>query len=269
MSELAERIEEARTSVASTGAKILVFDIERMKGQFSAEFWDLNDFKGRRIAADMVTLWPRTICVAWNWYGDNRIEFASEWGDGTTGMLTRVWSAVDEADIVVGHNVAGFDLKKLNTEWRDAGFMAPSTYKVVDTLREARRQFGDESKTLDALCTRLGVSGKTDKYDVEMARRALDGDTTAQKQLQEYNEGDIFATLNLYDRLRGWMPSHPHIGPFDGETMKCNQCGGTDLERIGTYQADMFTYLEYRCQTCYGIVKGSTGTRIAISKGVR
>lgn len=269
MSELADRIEEARSSVISTGAKILVFDIERMKGRFTGEFWDLNDYKGRRIHPHDVLEWPRTICVAWNWYGDNKVEFASEWGDGTEGMLERVWKAVDDADIVVGHNIAGFDLKKLNTEWRDHGFMAPSTYKIVDTLREARKQFGDESKTLDALCERLGVFGKTDKYDVEIARLALDGDKAAQKKLQEYNEGDIFATLNLYDRLRGWMPSHPHIGPWDGETMKCNQCGGTDLERSGIYQADMFTYIEYRCQTCGGNVKGSTGTRIANSKGVK
>src|SRR5690349_16180681 len=44
--------------------KILVYDIERMKGSASVEFWSLSDFKNRRIHADDVTAWPRTICVA-------------------------------------------------------------------------------------------------------------------------------------------------------------------------------------------------------------
>lgn len=269
MSELAERLEEARASVIETKAKILVFDIERMKGQATIEFWDLGDYKNRRISADSVVEWPKTICVAWNWYGDNKIEFASEWGDGKQGMLERVWKAFDEADIVVGHNIVGFDIKKLNTEWRDAGFMPPSPYKTVDTLKEARKQFGDESKTLDALCERLGVSGKTDKYDVEVARAALDGDRVSQLTLQAYNEGDIFATLNLYDRLRGWMPNHPHMGELDGETMKCNQCGGTDLERNGTYLAVQIRYIQYRCNTCGGNLRGTTHSRSATIHGVK
>ena len=269
MSEIAARVEEARKKVIESQAKILVFDIERMKGQANIEFWDLGDYKNRRIGADSVIEWPRTICVAWNWYGDNKIEFASEWGDGKQGMLERVWEAVDEADIVVGHNIVGFDLKKLNTEWRDAGFMAPRPYKTVDTLREARKQFGDESKTLDALCERLGVGGKTDKYDVEVARAALDGDRTAQLTLQAYNEGDIFATLNLYDRLRGWMPNHPHMGELDGETLKCNQCSGTDLERNGTYLAVQIRYIQYRCKTCGANLRGTIHSRSAAIHGVK
>ena len=269
MSELAKRLEDGRSKVIESAAKILVFDIERMKGQANIEFWDLGDYKNRRIHKDDVVEWPRTICVAWNWYGDSKIEFASEWGDGKQGMLERVWEAVDKADIVVGHNIVGFDLKKLNTEWRDAGFMAPSPYKTVDTLKEARKQFGDESKTLDALCERLGVAGKTDKYDVEVARGALDGDRLSQLKIQAYNEGDIFATLNLYDRLRGWMPNHPHMGELDGETLKCNQCASTDLSRNGTYLAVQIRYIQYRCNTCGANLRGTIHSRSAAIHGVK
>lgn len=269
MSELAKRLEAAHENVVETKAKILTFDIERTKGQANIEFWDLGDYKNRRIHADDVVEWPRSICVAWNWYGKDKIKFASEWDDGREGFLTKIWEAVDKAEIVVGHNIVGFDLKKLNTEWRDLGLNPPSPYRVVDTLKEARKQFGDESKTLDALCKRLGLTAKSDRYDVEVARQALAGDRASQIKLQAYNEGDIVATLELYDRLRGWIPSHPHIGPLDGETNKCNQCGGTNLERNGTYLAIQIRYIQYRCTDCGANLRGTTHSRSANIHGVK
>lgn len=269
MSELSARIEEARKSVIKTEAKILTLDIERMKGQASIEFWDLGDYKNRRIHADDVVEWPRTICVAWNWYGDRRMDFASEWGDGREEMLNRIWKAVDGADIVVGHNIVGFDMKKLNSEWRDIGLVPPTPYKTVDTLKEARKYFGDESKTLDALCTRLGVGGKTDRYDVDVAKAALEGDRKAQIAIQSYNEGDILATLNLYDNLRGWLHTHPHIAPFGDGELHCNQCGGVDLERNGTYLAVQIRYIQYRCTTCGANVAGASHSRSTGIRGVK
>lgn len=269
MSELAARINAAKESVVSTEAKILTLDIERMKGRANIEFWDLGDYKNRRIHADDVVEWPRTICVAWNWYGNHRMDFASEWGDGREEMLNRIWKAVDEADIVVGHNIVGFDMKKLNSEWRDIGLVPPTPYKTVDTLKEARKYFGDESKTLDALCKRLEVASKTDRYDVEVARAALEGDRVSQLQIQAYNEGDITATLDLYDRLRGWMHTHPHIGAFGDGKLHCNQCGGTDIERDGTYLASQIRYIGYRCKTCGGNLAGGQYSRAGTIRGVK
>ena len=165
-----------RESVEDSGAKILVLDIERMKGSASIEFWDLSDFKNRRIPADAVTEWPRSICAAWGWVGKDKIHFASEWDDGRRGMLIKTWEAFDRAEYVVGHNLQNFDAKKLNSEWRDIGLTPPSPYRVIDTLRVARSAFGDESKTLDSLTKRCGLESKTDRYDVEVARAALAGE---------------------------------------------------------------------------------------------
>ena len=61
--------------------RILTFDIERIPGvakvqhrglTIEGEFWDLGGWKhtiGRRIHADDVLEWPRTICAAGRWYG--------------------------------------------------------------------------------------------------------------------------------------------------------------------------------------------------------
>lgn len=260
----------APKTIQVANPKVVTLDIERLPGSATVPFWDLGAFKNRRIHADYVTEWPRTICAAWKWYGKKPVEFAAEWDDdGPETFLHRVWEVCDKADVLVGHNFAGFDAKKLNSEWRDLGLPAPTPYKVVDTLKEARKQFGDESMTLDALCRRLGLVAKTDKYDVETARLAVDGDKTAQRKIRSYNIGDIRASEALYDRLRGWLPSHPWIGDLDSTTHKCNQCGSTDLARNGTYLAVQIRYTQWRCKSCGANLRSAHHSRAANMRGVR
>jgi hypothetical protein len=233
--------------------KILVYDIERMKGSAEVEFWSLSDFKNRRIHADDVTAWPRTICIAWRFLGDKTTQFASEWADGQRGMHKRIWDAFEAADITVGHNAKAFDEKHLNTGWRDLGMRPPSPTKAIDTLTAARSRFGDESKTLDALCRRIGLAGKTDRYDVEVARAACAGDVKAQRKIRAYNVGDIDATEALYVTLLPWIKSHPHVAPVAGmERPVCPRCASTKVRRNGTWTVAVNTYAKYLCRECGG-----------------
>lgn len=263
MSKLAKRLSKVESQVKKVKSKILIIDIERMKGSATIEFWDLGDYKNRRIHADSVTEWPKTICAAWNWYEDDKIEFASEWGDGRLKMIKRIWSALDEADFVCGHNIKGFDVKKLNTDFRDAGLTPPRPYRVIDTLTEARRLFGDESKTLDALNKRIGIDAKTDKYDVEVARAALAGDRVAQLTLQSYNEGDIKATKDLLTVLVPWCKFGVNIAVNAEETaVGCTHCGSENYKKSGLHSTGIYRYQMYTCKDCGGHFKG-----ILVSKG--
>lgn len=236
--------------------RTLTFDIERLPGRFAAEFWDLNAFKNRRIHPDLVTEWPRTICAAWRWYGHKKVEFAAEWIGGTQTFAEVLWQALDQADIVIGHNAKRFDVKHSNTLFRDHGLRPPSPYKVIDTLTAARAAFGDESMTLNTLCTRLGIAAKTDKYDPTVARNACEGDVAAQRRIAKYNKGDIVATEALYAAMLPWIKNHPHVAPIAGLTEpNCPRCASADIGRDGTWTANVYTYAQYVCQTCGGPFK--------------
>jgi hypothetical protein len=50
---LADRL---KTAEKVKGANVLVLDIERMKGTAHVEFWDMGDFKNRRLHADTVVV---------------------------------------------------------------------------------------------------------------------------------------------------------------------------------------------------------------------
>ena len=261
---------------------VLTLDIERLPGRarvqhrgltIEGDFWDLNSWKhtiGYRIHPDNVLEWPRTICAAWNWYSDDKVHFAAEWQPGgRAGLLKKTWEAFDRAHLVVGHNVRGFDGKKLRFDWAEARYAPHTPVKYIDTLTIARREFGAESNTLDSLCQRFGVVAKTDRYSVQMAKDAVAGDKAAQKQIRDYNCGDIAASVGLYDFVRPWDASHPHSNlPTVDDRPTCPNCWGDQLEPNGYTLANLILYRLYRC-ACGANVKGSRHARAAVTRGAR
>lgn len=272
----------AGARIQRTDVKLATLDIERLPGiaevqhrglTIRGDFWDLNSWKhllGYRIHPDSVIEWPTTILACWKWYGTKTVHSAAVWDDGgADGMHQKLWDVCDQASIVSGHNVDNFDLKKLRSGWWLMGLPEPSTFKTVDTLKEARKALGEESNTLDALCKRAGLVAKTDKYRVEVARDAVAGVAKAQKQITAYCKGDVIATEGFADSLRGRMPGHPHLGNLDESEERCNQCGSSNLEVNGTHLAIQIRYRRYRCLDCGANLRGAQHSRAANVRGAR
>ena len=138
------------------------------------------------------------------------------------------------------------------------GLPAPSPYKVVDTLVIARRVFKAESNTLDSLAKRLGVDSKTDKYDVRVARAAVNGDKAAQETLASYNRGDIVASEALFDRVRPYAKGLPHLGMWADDELACPSCGSTMTATGKTTHANVQAYEAYKCEACGAHGRGTT-----------
>lgn len=249
----------------------VTLDIERIPGRVSmqhrgftiqGDVWDLNALKhmtGRRIHADDMTAWPRTICAAWKWYDAPDVEFAAEWNvGGYDGFMRTVWDVFDRADLIIGHNAERFDAKHLMGGWAEMGLPAPSPYKVIDTLKIARGSFAYESNTLDALNKRLGIDAKTDKYSVEVARAAVNGDKEAQARIEGYNRGDIIASEALFDRLRPYAKGIPHLGMWTDDALACPSCGSTMTATGKTVHANVQKYEHLHCPNCGSHARGTT-----------
>lgn len=260
---------DASKRIERLDAKILTIDIERVPGM--ALLFDPRVRSGY-IQPSSFTEEPATICAAFKWYGRSKVEFTSVWGDGYNTMIQRLWDAYDQADIVVTYNGKRFDNKCLNTDWLTAGLPEPSPRKDVDLLQQVRKKFQFNSYRLDEVCAALGVTRKTGKYNPREAIACIQGDTKAQARMARYNRGDVRATEALYDRVRGWMHTHPHVSglPADatGEPPTCNQCGSLDLTREGTYLASVIAYAAYRCNNCGANTRAGHHHRQAHSRGV-
>jgi DNA-directed RNA polymerase subunit RPC12/RpoP len=266
------RLANVAPRIAKTvNIKAVTLDIERIPGRakvqhrgltIEGDFWDLNGWKhtiGRRIHADDVLEWPRTICAAWKFYDEDEVHFAAEWEvGGYDGMMQRLWDVLDSCDALIGHNALAFDGKHLLGGFAEMGLAAPSPYKTIDTLKIARTSFAYESRTLDALAKRLGVDAKTDKYDVATAKAAVGGDKAAQEKLASYNRGDIIASEALYDRLRPYAKGLPHMGMWTDEPTACPNCGTAMTATGKTIHTLVQQYDGYACPSCGTHGRGTT-----------
>ena len=257
------------TVPALIGQGVLVADIERVQGVATIPFWDLGDYRNRRIHPDTVTAWPRTVCAASKWYGEpSSVQFVAEWKrGGYEKMMDKLWHRLDKAQIVVGHNWVKFDDKKLNSAFLELGWPAPSPYKIVDTLKVAWGVFGFESNTLDALTKRLGIQSKTGHYSADTANAAVAGDKAARAEIETYNIGDIVATEGLYDYLRPWIKNHPHNANGSTDKPVCNRCWEGNFRRQGVVLATVISYTGYRCSLCGGNLKTTAHHRAATVRG--
>lgn len=135
---------------------------------------------------------------------------------------------LDEASVVVGHNIRGFDIKMANTYFIKHRLGAPSPYKTVDTLAQARRIFKYPSNRLDEVSKYHGLEGKTDIKVGQLWYPCLvEGDKTSWKLMKEYNNQDVVMTEQIYLDQRGFDRSHPNMGIVLNQQGVCSHCGAS------------------------------------------
>lgn len=242
--------------------KILVLDVERLDGITQQHWWDRGDLKNRYVHHETVIREPRTTIVCAKWYDQPDVIRLAEWDKGGRGQfLKRVYRLMEQADIIVGHNVDNADVPWLKGDFhlpRIGHTYQPSLpplppFKTVDTLKVLRKELksGAPFKGLDAFCQIVGIPSKTDRYDREAMERAVAGSVEDRVRLTDYCEGDVIATQGLYDWERPHIKNHPALF-VDGQSRldTCRACGHETAPIAKRYVADLFTYTMQRCVEC-------------------
>lgn len=176
---------------------ILYFDLEVSKSQY------LN--YGRKVHngylnADDIINEYYIISWAASYVGSKRVfsgcvtpEQALNWTDKE--ILQPLYDLLSSADIIAGHNIDAFDLKKVNTRFIVNG-ISPilgkdgKKKKTIDSLKIARSHFSFESNGLDVLCQRFGIKGK-DRITGKDWREVLKGNEKTLKKVNKYCIGDV------------------------------------------------------------------------------
>ena len=239
--------------VAKKAPKILIFDIET--SPMEVFVWGLykQQIPIQNVIKDFSLL-------SWSakWLFEPEIMSAKVTGweaknraDGS--IIEGLWKLLDEADMVVGHNVQKFDVRKANLRFHINGLRPPMPYRVIDTMKHAMKVFGSSSYKMDYLNKIFGLNMKKDTtYDLWV--RSVNGDEKALQQMLDYNEFDVVVTEELYLDLRGWMKNHPNVALYiDTEDVICTNCGNPDLTWDGHYFTPAGKYKAFRCNNCGAI----------------
>jgi len=215
------------------------------------------------------------LCFAAKWRGDKNILVRGlddypgyEGGNSTEDqLLDDVWQLLDEADIVVAHNGADFDVKKLNARFIDNGMKPPSPYKVVDTKRDLVQVAKYSSHRLDWLSKQLGFGAKI-ATDFSLWEGCMKGDTESWRTMKKYNAHDIDLLEKLYNELSPWIkqPNATLYGEYRNVEGCVNPaCDGGKLIKRGLTYAETRVYQLYRCNKCgkqARSVKSESGTKV-------
>jgi hypothetical protein len=256
--------------------RILILDVERIDGITQQHWWDRGDLKQRYIHSETVIRHPRTTIVCAKWYDRPDVIQLAEWDKGgRKKFLTKVHRLIEQADIIVGHNIDNADIPWLKGDLHiEAGLPPLPPHKTIDTLKILRKEFksGAPFKSLDAFCQIIGIQGKSDHYDrMAMERAVTDKSAEDRERLTAYCAGDVVATQGLYDWLRPHIKNHPCLFVDDPrkQLTTCNRCGNETHDIARRYVATLLTYSMRKCEECRGYTRLSIEpARMSIVRGV-
>ena len=164
-------------------------------------------------------------------------------------VIESIWKLLDSAEIVIGHNVDRFDLRKLNWRFISLGLNPPSPYKIIDTLKFSRREFFAPSHKQDFLTKYFKLQNKLDT-NFDLWLRCEVGNEQALEQMMEYNKHDVIGLEELYLKIRPWIKNHPNLGVLLDEDV-CPNCASSNLEvTSNVYFTAANRFQVYRCGNC-------------------
>lgn len=239
--------------------KILMIDIETTPDvSYTWGRWGVN------IGIDQTKETGSMVCFAAKWYGQDEIEFYSEWYDGEEEMVHQAWRLLNEADVVVSFYGSKFDVPHINTSCLRFGFPPPSPFKQIDLKLAVGKQFKFSSNKLEFVSRVLGLEGKEkhegfpmwDKVMNETRRNGKkpysdEVELDAKTRFEDYNKRDVFLLDEVYEALLPWIPNHPHRHLYQ-EGAGCPTCGAnaTCLIREGYYYTKLSKFKQFQCVAC-------------------
>lgn len=198
------------------------------------------------------------------------LTWAAKWLDGKKVMSDRLTSTeareqndsrivqsladlVREADIIVAHNINGFDLPRLNSRVAMNKQEPLGPKQTIDTLTLSRKHFGFAYNKLDWLAEQFGVGKKIDT-DMELWNRAYMGEVKALKEMERYNKHDVVLLEGIFHYMKPYVQRLTRLFDADHEDQwLCTYCGSegvNNFQRRGYYRTQISTFPKVQCKVC-------------------
>ena len=231
--------------------KILLLDIETApKVSYVWRFFKEN------IGADQVLKHGHIMSYAAKWLGQDTIMYEENRKEDDRRIIDSLIRLLDIADIVVAHNGVKFDFAVVSGRALVHGINPPSPYKVVDTLKVARKNFAMPSNSLQYLAMVLGCHEKKkhNKFPgFELWLECLRNNEEAWDEMKKYNIQDVETLEEIYLKMRPWINNHPNIATMEeNEKEACPKCGSHHMQKRGFAYTNVGKYQRYQCQDCGG-----------------
>ena len=142
------------------------------------------------------------ICIGYKWEGDAKAQVL-QWDANQCdkAMLVRFLAIANEADEMVAHNGDKFDPPWFRARCAYHGLQSMPSYKTVDTLQWARRNFYFNSNKLDYIARFLGIGGKIKTEFGLWKSICLERNAKSMKAMTDYCKYDVVLLEKVWGRL--------------------------------------------------------------------
>lgn len=235
------------------GPRILTLDIETSPHKV----WTFNTYKAFIPPIQIIDP-TRVISWAAKWHGERGVMFGSEYHTFPGHYIFKMWTLLDQADVVVTYNGNRFDIPHLNREFQILGLGQPSSYVSVDLYRVIKKEQIWASHKLAYLTEKLGLSGKLENGGFQtwldcLQDEDLDRQRKAWNKMRRYNKRDVVTTEELFDEVRHLVTNIPHAALFSEtahDRPACPQCESENVTQQGYRRTKTRRYPRYQCQDC-------------------
>lgn len=241
----------------SNNLKILLFDLETMP--MICRTWGL-----RKVYLTHKSIIKGSAIVSWaaKWLYDDEIYGAYATPPQARNredkpIIKKLWKLMDESDIIMAHNVKGFDRKVANTRFLLNKMGCPSPSKMIDTLLISRQEFRFPSNKLDFLSQRINDNKKLPTNMGLWAKCDSGGQIAkdAIAYMHKYNRQDLFLLEDLFIALRPWMKQSSNMAlGFNDIIGRCINvgCGSKSIKVVKgkKYYTPSGRYQVMVCKDC-------------------
>jgi len=166
-----------------------------------------------------------------------------------------LWRLFNQADVLIGHNILGFDLPKAQTRFLMNKLAPPSPFRTIDTLKVAQQNFRFASNKLDYI-GQLLLNDKKIHTEYQLWLRCLEGDAKSLEEMLVYNRKDVLLLEEAYVFLRPFVKNHPNMAIYqESIEPSCPTCGSSNIDECGHYATSVNRYLAFRCKDCGAICR--------------
>ena len=251
---LVRKVKQDLGTPGITMPKILLFDIET--APLEVYVWHLY----KNVVTPGMMIKDRSI-LSWSakWLFEDNIMGQvvtpkEAFNREDNSIMHKLWELLNAADIVIAHNGIEFDVKISNARFALNEMVPPMPYRVIDTLRAAKRVFSVPSFKLEDLNQYFGLELKMEHEGMGLWKRCVNQDKAALQTMLKYNKRDVAILEELYLKIRPWIKSHPNLGLYiDTEDTVCTNCGNKNLTLGGNYFTPAGKYRSFRCDSCGAI----------------
>lgn len=173
-------------------------------------------------------------------------------------LILSLREELQESDIVIGHNLDAFDVKKFNARlayWKSKTkskkFNPTKVLSTVDTKKVAKRYFGFSSNSLDDLGEYLGLGRKIKHDGIQLWLDCMANDPVAWSKMTKYNNQDVALLERVYDCLKPWIQNHPNVAKMKERT-GCTVCGSDRVFKDGVRWNASGRRQQMCCRDCGG-----------------